>query len=81
MGAEDLPLDLRSKYNKVLTEGLGVCSRCRWRPGCLSCDPTKAWRYYVLQALGLEEKDPGKGGEVKNNVKGGGEASKSMRAK
>ena len=42
--------------------------------------PQKAWNYYVFQALGLEDKDPGKPGEVKKHVKGGGEASKSMRA-
>ena len=71
---EDLPPDLRSKYSKVLAEGTGVCSRCRWRSGCISCDPSKAWKYYAFQSLGLEDKDPGKAGEVKKNVKGGGEA-------
>ncbi|CAE7826855.1 unnamed protein product, partial [Symbiodinium sp. CCMP2592] len=26
-----------------------ICSRCRWQTGCLSCDPNKALRYWVLR--------------------------------
>ena len=68
---EGLPESTRAKYAKVLSEGAGVCSRCRWRPGCLSCDPAKAWSYYDFQSLGLEERDLSKGGDDPKKVKGG----------
>jgi len=44
---EDLSLEHRAAYEKVKEHGLGVCSKCRWRSGCLNCDERKAWRYYV----------------------------------
>ena len=32
-----------------LRDSPGICSRCRWQSGCLSCYPNKALRYYVLR--------------------------------
>lgn len=26
-------------------QGIGVCSKCRWKHGCLECDEKKAWRW------------------------------------
>ena len=43
------PEDLRDVdkkfYEKVRSEGRGVCSRCRWLSGCQSCDGDKAWGF------------------------------------
>ena len=35
-------------YGLVKQAGVrgGVCSRCRWQSGCLSCDEAKAFKYY-----------------------------------
>ena len=45
------------EYEKVLEKGAGVCSRCDWQSGCLSCDPFKALRYWVRQELKRPEED------------------------
>ena len=45
------------KYEKVVEDGAGVCPRCDWQYGCLSCDPFKALRYWVRQELKRPEED------------------------
>ena len=42
-------------YGMVKAAGLkaGICSRCRWQSGCLSCDESKAFAYYKR----LEDRD------------------------
>ena len=42
-------------YNMVLQASIkgGICTRCRWQSGCLSCVEEKAFRYYK----NLEERD------------------------
>ena len=50
------PAFLRA-YEKVVEDGAGVCSRCEWQYGCLSCDPFKALRYWVRQELKRPEED------------------------
>ena len=45
------------EYEKVLEKGAGVCPRCDWQYGCLSCDPFKALRYWVRQELKRPEED------------------------
>ena len=50
---EDVREEHRKPYEKVRSEGLGVCGSCRWTSGCLRCDEKKAWNYYVRQVLGL----------------------------
>ena len=45
------------EYEKVLENGAGVCPRCDWQYGCLSCDPFKALRYWVRQELKRPEED------------------------
>ena len=49
------PEDLRDVdkkfYEKVRSEGRGVCSRCRWLSGCQSCDGEKAWGYACRSTL------------------------------
>ena len=45
------------EYEKVCENGAGVCSRCDWQSGCLSCDPFKALRYWVRQELKRPEED------------------------
>ena len=75
---EDLGAEQQAYYRKVEATGLGVCSRCRWKYGCLSCDNVKAWAYFVRWSLGyrssnvveLEAEDVGKA-----KPKGGGTLS------
>ena len=50
---EDLSDKKLRTHVEVRSEGLGVCSRCRWQSGCLSCDPEKAWRWAVSKELGM----------------------------
>ena len=45
------------EYEKVCENGAGVCPRCEWQYGCLSCDPFKALRYWVRQELKTPEED------------------------
>ena len=54
---EDLGKEQQAHYNKVELSGIGVCSRCRWKTGCLSCDKIKAWRYVVKWELGMRALD------------------------
>ena len=42
---EDLREQDRAFYEKVRSLNTGVCPRCRWEMGCLSCDEAKAWDY------------------------------------
>ena len=44
---EDLGKEQQEHYRKVEATGIGICSRCRFTPGCLNCDVEKAWRYVV----------------------------------
>ena len=53
---DDLILEYRKKVERDVERGLGMCSRCGWKYGCLSCDVTKALRYYLRQQLGKPEK-------------------------
>jgi hypothetical protein len=76
---EDLRPEFLMKYRKVVEEGIGVCSKCRWSSGCLNCDRSKAWPYYVRQELGMstfeaKKKGAGKAKAKMKPVKGGGEA-------
>ena len=50
---EDLGPEQQAHYRKVEASNLGVCSRCRWTYGCLSCEVGKAWKYVVKWELGL----------------------------
>ena len=36
-GLEDLQPVHKAAVLKVKAEGAGVCSKCRWRSGCLNC--------------------------------------------
>jgi len=50
----DLSPPQREHMERVIQTGKGVCSRCRWKSGCLSCDKEKAWAYCVKVELGLK---------------------------
>ena len=67
---DDLDPPRRAVYQRVLEGCTGVCSKCRWKSGCVRCDAGKASRYYVRLTLGmsLEDAKPAK----KKPVKGGG---------
>jgi hypothetical protein len=32
---------------KVMASGIGICSKCRFKHGCLACCPEKALRYHL----------------------------------
>ena len=47
---KDLGKEAHSAIAKILDMGNpGVCSRCRWQSGCLSCEVCKAERFYMRQ--------------------------------
>ena len=47
-GPEDLSEESKKKLQRIEEEGhIGVCSRCRWRSGCLDCHTEKALRYLL----------------------------------
>ena len=48
---EDLREIDRKKYEAVRASGLGLCSRCKWKSGCDSCDEEKAWGFYCRSTL------------------------------
>ena len=48
---EDLRPEDLAAYDKVRSDGLGVCARCRWLSGCHCCDERKAWGYYCRATL------------------------------
>ena len=88
MAEGDLRDEFLQPYLKVKEEGIGICGRCRFTSGCLSCDVSKAWAYWCkreLGELGLKvgakargrPKAKPKPAAVKMlaSVKGGGEAS------
>ncbi len=56
MSPDDLtnPED-RAKVLELQLSGLGVCSRCRFRGGCLSCSAEKALRYFLRKQMGTSE--------------------------
>ena len=54
---EDLGKEQQEHFKKVETTGIGICSRCRWKSGCLSCDKDKAWYYVVKWELGMRALD------------------------
>ena len=58
---EDLGPEQQAHYRKVEASNLGVCSRCRWTYGCLSCEVGKAWRYVVKWELGMKRPRCAKG--------------------
>ena len=41
---EDLAPEQQAFFRHVEAHHTGVCSRCRWRTGCLRCDKSKAWK-------------------------------------
>ena len=43
----DLSKEAQEAILRVQSTGLGICPRCRWSSGCLSCDPEKAQRYWL----------------------------------
>jgi hypothetical protein len=45
-----LPPERRAIVEKIFKQGAGVCSRCRYSHGCLSCDGEKAMRYHLGKA-------------------------------
>ena len=49
--AEDLRPEDRAQFEKVKAEGVGICSRCRFRSGCASCDEEKAWEFACRNTL------------------------------
>ncbi len=53
---EDLDDRLKDRILKAMT-GVGVCSKCRFRHGCLDCDAEKAWRWALRQHWGLKRGD------------------------
>ena len=81
---EDLGEEQQAFYRKVEEQGIGVCSRCRWSYGCLSCDKVKAWAYVVRWQLGHRRCDVVKPAETTApKAKGGGglsEVEKYMSA-
>ena len=54
---EDLGIEQQEFYRKVEARGIGICSKCRFRSGCLNCDVEKAWRYVVRWELGQRAVD------------------------
>ena len=48
---EDLRPEDRAQYELVRMNGMGLCARCRWTSGCMSCDPDKAWGYACRNTL------------------------------
>ena len=42
----------------ALEHSAGVCSRCRWQSGCLSCEPQKALNYWVCSEARAKRKIP-----------------------
>ena len=48
---EDLRQEDRAVYEVVRDTGVGLCSRCRWRSGCVSCDEVKAWGFACRSTL------------------------------
>ena len=54
---EDLGKEQQEHFKKVEATGIGICSRCRWKSGCLSCDKDKAWYYVVKWELGMRALD------------------------
>ena len=44
---EDLSEEAKAALAEVQMRGLGICSRCRWSGGCLSCDIEKARAYWL----------------------------------
>ena len=62
------PVVLRTKFEDLSAEvqvriahmslGPGLCSRCRWSSGCLSCDWRKALRYHLKVLNGGVEVEP-----------------------
>ena len=47
---ELLPFERKLVVERVMSQGLGVCSRCRFTHGCLSCCGEKALRYHLGKA-------------------------------
>ena len=45
-----LPPERRAIVDHIFKQGVGVCSRCRYSHGCLSCDGEKALRYHLGKA-------------------------------
>lgn len=48
---DDLRPEDRKQFEHVKEYGLGLCSRCKWLSGCLSCDGEKAWAYACRNTL------------------------------
>ena len=46
-GVHALSEDAKATIQRLQREGLGICSRCRWTHGCLSCSAPHAERYYL----------------------------------
>ena len=49
---EDLGTEQQEFYRKLEAKGIGICSKCLYKSGCLNCDVEKAWRYVVRWELG-----------------------------
>ena len=47
-GEEDLSHEAKKELQRIKDEGhIGICSKCRWRSGCLNCSFEKALRYHL----------------------------------
>lgn len=47
----DLSAEAQTALADVQMRGLGVCSRCRWTAGCLSCHLEKARAYWLAKEM------------------------------
>mgnify|MGYP001812392048 CR=1 FL=1 len=53
----DLSAEDQEKISQIELTGIGICARCRWASGCLSCSADKARRFYLNKlrvSLGLK---------------------------
>ena len=44
---ENLSAEARHHIQLVKLSGAGVCSKCRWKYGCLECNEDKALKYHL----------------------------------
>ena len=49
---EDLLPENQAEVLKVKDTGSGMCSKCRWKHGCLACSWEKTLKYYLNKQFG-----------------------------
>ena len=47
--------NVKEQLEKIKNHGIGLCGRCRWTTGCLSCDYEKALQYYLKKEFPMDE--------------------------